>query len=1128
MISVVIYGRNDNYGYNLHKRAALSFNCIAEVLTDPSDEILFVDYNTPDDFPTFPEAIQDTLTERARNLLRIFRVRPQVHARYKDKTPLVALEPIARNVAIRRSNPSNRWILSTNTDMIFVPQRDRSLTEAARKLPAGIYHAPRIEIPEALWESFDRKASGDIIDTVRQWGHNLHLNEIVLGAKTIRYDGPGDFQLLLRDDLFENHGFDEEMLLGWHVDSNIAKRMCLKYGEVGDLGTEIHGYHCDHTRQATPTHSHARAQNDWQRFVDRVDRADVPKQASSWGCADELIEEVRLVSNPARNYVQALREAIGTPLAAPNIVEYTGRTYNKGDYDPRHLMPFLADMFVSMPRGMNVAWYGSRLDTLRRFATVWEKLRFTGQILTDRPVDDECGLASTAVRVVPTSTALAAADAFVFDFGGLPGDSNEAGRSKELNTYLKESLYRVVREERSRLASGTPRRVIALNAINNAYERFVCAVVAAPITPYATHMRHGFVLPPECGKQDWLPLVGVGEAGVRIGQQIKNDRQKIGFLTCGPYKYLDAGLYQISIKTELLADAPNRPKNAPCLVVEILSDSQFLTGYCIRRCDLEHSDHNFLFYVSSALSDRLEGIEVRLRLVWPIEIIISALTVEPAQDSAKADGSAIMMPPLLGIADCLPHLHLGPLGRRAESGVDAQSGQPEFVVYGPYWPLPPGKYEMLVSIRGVDKEASAKFVIAADVTVGGRRTTSADLHLEALSDNENSDSRPIRLPFDVPDSTVDGRRIETRIRSSGQVSFSIRSLTIRARERPQLDDLFQYILPGKSGRRADGRDGEIKSIGTNFGCIAYTPAIELKPGCYRLAFRVAVQQENRHPESKIIAHALVKRGPEILDLASIKSGQGASEHELSFEVPLSQESATGIDFFLWLAGDGQISLYTLVLAPIERLTKSNEPAACRLDNWIPHLQIGPVAHADASGIEVAEGAAGYALFGPRWTLPAGHYEFVASLAANRDRRRVVRADVVAEGARRLHAACRWRVGAPELDDNRTTGDFRLPFRLGGRLPAESRTIETRLWTAGDAGFRIRSVTVKFKGNEPEPNWSPRNWFQFHNFTQIRYTAINTVTRLTFKARGFLKLRTRLRRVLGARKRRLFPNPIGDR
>ena len=49
MLSVVLYGRNDSHGYNLHKRAAISLNAIAELLTDPDDEILFVDYNTPDE-----------------------------------------------------------------------------------------------------------------------------------------------------------------------------------------------------------------------------------------------------------------------------------------------------------------------------------------------------------------------------------------------------------------------------------------------------------------------------------------------------------------------------------------------------------------------------------------------------------------------------------------------------------------------------------------------------------------------------------------------------------------------------------------------------------------------------------------------------------------------------------------------------------------------------------------------------------------------------------------------------------------------------------------------------------------------------------------------------------------------
>src|SRR6185312_12272113 len=147
MFSVIIYGRNDSHGYNLHKRAAISFNALAEVMSDPDDEILFVDYNSPDDHPTFPEAIADTLTEKVVERLRVLRVRSSVHERVARRTHLVAIEPIARNVAVRRSNPSNRWILSTNTDMIFVPRLRASLSEIAGGLADGFYHLPRFEIP---------------------------------------------------------------------------------------------------------------------------------------------------------------------------------------------------------------------------------------------------------------------------------------------------------------------------------------------------------------------------------------------------------------------------------------------------------------------------------------------------------------------------------------------------------------------------------------------------------------------------------------------------------------------------------------------------------------------------------------------------------------------------------------------------------------------------------------------------------------------------------------------------------------------------------------------------------------------------------------------------------------------
>ena len=96
---------------------------------------------------------------------------------------------------------------------------------------------------------------------------------------------------------------------------------------------------------------------------------------------------MRIAADPASVYVQALRDVIGDPLAAPKIVKYTGETYNKVDYDPPHLMPFLADMFVSMPSTLNVGWYGARDETLRLFASIWERLGFTGKILLDRAIE---------------------------------------------------------------------------------------------------------------------------------------------------------------------------------------------------------------------------------------------------------------------------------------------------------------------------------------------------------------------------------------------------------------------------------------------------------------------------------------------------------------------------------------------------------------------------------------------------------------------------------------------------------------------------------------------------------------------------------------------------------------------
>jgi hypothetical protein len=317
LISIVLYGRNDSYGYNLAKRAALGLNCMAEALTDPDDEILFVDYNTPDELPTFPESIADTLTHKARQLLRIFRVHPAHHAPVASQTHLPVLEPIARNVAIRRSNPANRWVLSTNTEMIFVPRQGDSLSEIVADLSRGFYAIPRFEIPESLWETFDRYDPRGTLAQVERWGWDAFLNDVTFSQyDAILYDAPGDFQLVERSDLFAIDGFDESMLLGWHVDMNLFRRLSLLYGgaETSDLAGKVFGYHCSHLRQASLPHTPGIRRNDGVKAY-HVKRANLPKHRRTWGLVNAELEEISLRRPESPTTKGAVASVSGCPRA---------------------------------------------------------------------------------------------------------------------------------------------------------------------------------------------------------------------------------------------------------------------------------------------------------------------------------------------------------------------------------------------------------------------------------------------------------------------------------------------------------------------------------------------------------------------------------------------------------------------------------------------------------------------------------------------------------------------------------------------------------------------------------------------------------------------------------------------
>jgi len=509
MISAILYGRNDSHGYNLHKRAAISFNCIAEMLSDADDEILFVDYNTPNDLPTFIEAIYDTLTPKAKQLLRVFRVRPELHARIGGRTHLAALEPHARNIAIRRSNPANRWILLTNTDMVFIPRSGNwTISTAAEDLPDGQYIVPRFELPEPLWESFPRSDPQTVMRACEELGRNLHLDEITASHRYMRFDAPGDFQLAPRKALFEIRGFDERMIHGWHADSNMCKRLFLYYGNrTESLARRLKGYHCDHTRVATGTHRQdIKPENNLYEFVYLVKDPVAPEQESTWGAPDIDVEQVDFSNGPQARYVTAVQAVLGEPQTHEYYSDSNdGRNYV--EYSGKHVLPYVTSNLTVYPRSARLVYLGNHPTMLRLLARSIVEMGFSSTLdyvpsLFTTKITCADANALTLENGAELLETLSDYDLIVFDLGLDRSSVDVPAQITRVTDWPREHRYsigrvaRLIRElaEHSDGRWQSGKRVpefLLLNANHYLLSCFVSRFVLAVTTPYTSRTRKG-------------------------------------------------------------------------------------------------------------------------------------------------------------------------------------------------------------------------------------------------------------------------------------------------------------------------------------------------------------------------------------------------------------------------------------------------------------------------------------------------------------------------------------------------------------------------------------------------------------------------------------------------------------
>jgi hypothetical protein len=227
--SVILTSRNDNYGGNLHKRTTMALLSLIE----NHDEVIFVDWKTKNGEGVISN-IKHKLPQTGK--LKYIQVPKEF---LKEKYPEIAdysmIESIGRNIGLRRA--SHDYIISTNIDIVTTPIEDSILKEDV------FYTVPRRDVDESFHLSFNDynslyKSLWDNRDGYRTKERFKSETD-----KWSLINCCGDYQIGHKNIWNQMKGFEESILFGCGIDTNVMKKASL-YSNIQVLDHYI--FHLNH------------------------------------------------------------------------------------------------------------------------------------------------------------------------------------------------------------------------------------------------------------------------------------------------------------------------------------------------------------------------------------------------------------------------------------------------------------------------------------------------------------------------------------------------------------------------------------------------------------------------------------------------------------------------------------------------------------------------------------------------------------------------------------------------------------------------------------------------------------------------------------------------------------------
>ncbi len=274
-LSIVLTGRNDNYGGDFNERffRALRFNRERLAERGVDHEVIFVEWRPLAHRPLLAELLREEFPERAGAGLLAYVVDARYHEALSLNPKLEYLEFIAKNVGIRRARGA--FILTTNTDIFLGAGVVERL--AGRELAANtLYRAMRIDVKLGTDLSH---ADWALLEDERNHGPSKPLRPPLYAG------GTGDFLLLDRASYHRLRGFNEVYRCARvGIDANFLVKVYANGYPIVDIGAPI--YHVNHVGSYRITKSLYRERPDDAPWGDeRWHPGVVYENPEGWGLA---------------------------------------------------------------------------------------------------------------------------------------------------------------------------------------------------------------------------------------------------------------------------------------------------------------------------------------------------------------------------------------------------------------------------------------------------------------------------------------------------------------------------------------------------------------------------------------------------------------------------------------------------------------------------------------------------------------------------------------------------------------------------------------------------------------------------------------------------------------------------